>query len=453
MNATLLRARPMFCLLSDVCHSGMLPAIKNACLPVVVVVLALSVGPSAVGENRAAGQSWHRFRGPNGTGTVEADTVPAQWSNDDYNWKTELPGVGHSSPAIWNRRVFVTSAVDGGRQRIVLCLSTVDGRILWSRRFQSTPHRKHARNSFASPSPAVDAERVYVSWSAPEELTLMALSHDGQVVWRRNLGPYKSQHSCGTSPIRFGDLVILGNDQDGQSSLVAVDARTGEDRWRVPRRSERVAYSTPAVYEADDGPQLIFNSGAHGISSIDPQTGRTLWELDVFDKRTVSSPVVAGDLIVGTCGSGGGGNYLIALEPGSRDAVRPPKVRYKIKRNAPYVPTPLAYENRLYLWADNGVVSCLRLDDGKLVWRKRVGGTYSGSPICVAGRLYAISDEGDVVVLATGEKFQLLGKNSLGEPSRSTPAVADGTLYLRTYSHLFSVGGKRPVAQRPARTP
>jgi len=394
-------------------------------------------------------QEWHRFRGPNGSGISEAATVPATWTAEDYNWKVKLPGIGHSSPAVWEDRIFLTSAEDKGRRRIVVCLSTADGSILWSKTFDSTTHKKHPRNSFASPSPAVDAKRVYVSWSVPKRLTLMALSHDGSVVWNRDLGPYKSQHSCGTSPIVYGDMVILGDDQDGASSLIAVDARTGATRWRTERNSERVAYSTPFVYRGDTKPQLIFASGAHGLSSIDPASGRTLWELDVFDKRTVSSPQAIDGLIFGTCGSGAGGNYLAAVEPGNLDSSRPPRLRYKITRNAPYVPTPIAKNGRIFLWADNGVVSCLRANDGKLIWRKRVGGTYSGSPICVRDRLYCISDGGDAVVLAASDQYQLFGRHSLGEPSRSTPAVAGGVMYLRTYAHLFSLGGHEAVARRP----
>jgi len=398
----------------------------------------------------ASAQDWHRFLGPNGTGRVEAESVPVSWTEADFKWKTKLPGVGHSSPAIWKDRAFLTSAVDEGRERIVICIAVADGSIVWTRRFSSTPHKKHARNSFASPSPAVDDQRVYVSWSAPEKLTLMALSHDGEPIWDRDLGPYQSQHSCGTSPIRYRDMVILGNDQDGASSLIALEAATGEERWRVERKTDRVSYATPAIWKGDGEDQLIFNSSSHGISGIDPETGRTLWELSVFDKRTVSSPVLTDDLIFGTCGSGAGGNYVVALEPGRRDGSKPPKIRYEVRRNAPYVPTPIAKDGLLYLWADNGVVSCVRLEDGELVWRERVGGTYSGSPICVNDRLYAISDEGEVVVLATGQTYRLLAKNPLGEPSRSTPAVADGTMYLRTYSHLIAIGGDRAVARADA---
>lgn len=407
-------------------------------------------------------QEWTRFRGPNGTGISTAKEIPITWTEAEINWRTRLPGVGHASPVIWGNRVFVLSAENDTAQRIVLCLDTEDGHILWEQRYASTVHHKHARNSFASATPALDAEHVYVCWSTPERYTLLALTHEGEQVWERDLGPYVSQHSCGTSPIVYEDLVILANDQDGAdrenpdvngtSFLIAVDRRTGATRWQTPRRSEQVAYSTPCVYHPPGGPpQLIFNSGAHGITSIDPATGKVNWEIDVLDKRSVSSPVIAGGLIFGTTGSGGGGNYVAAVKPGTVDGSQAPELVYRVDSQAPYVPTPIAVGELLFLWSDAGVVTCLRAASGETLWRQRVGGSFSGSPVCVDGKLYAIDDDGTVVVLAAAEEYRLLGRTNLGEESRSTPAISGGRMYLRTYSHLISVGGtKRTEAQPPA---
>jgi outer membrane protein assembly factor BamB len=406
-------------------------------------------------------QEWTRFRGPNGTGISTAKGIPVSWTEEEINWRTRLPGVGHASPVIWGDRVFLLSAENDTAQRIVLCLDADSGRILWEQRYASSVHTKHARNSFASATPAVDEQRVYVCWSCPERYTLLALTHDGEPVWERDLGPYVSQHSCGTSPIVYEDLVILANDQDGAdrehpevqgtSFLIAVDRRTGETRWQTPRRSEQVAYSTPCVYQPPDGPpQLIFNSGAHGITSIDPATGHVNWEIDVLDKRSVSSPIIAGGLIFGSTGSGGGGNYVAAVRPGSSDGRLAPQLVYRIDNQAPYVPTAIAVGELLFLWSDGGIVTCLHAATGKTLWRQRVGGSFSGSPICVDGKLYAIDDDGTVVVLAAAEEYKLLGRTNLGEESRSTPAVAGGRMYLRTYSHLISVGGPKDKELPPA---
>ncbi|HEV3025613.1 MAG TPA: PQQ-binding-like beta-propeller repeat protein, partial [Pirellulales bacterium] len=398
----------------------------------------------------AAGQEWTRFRGPNGTGISEATTVPTAWTEDDYNWKVSLPGIGHSAPVMWGEKLFLTSALEDTGTRAVLCLNAADGSTLWEKRFKSKVHPKHLLNSFASATPAVDDQRVYVVWSTPEEYTLMALDHEGEVAWQRPLGRFWGEHSCGTSPIVFDDLVVIaadqglskGNPPEAASFLVAVDRQNGEIRWKVDRRTEHVAYSTPCVYVPEGGrPQLIFNSGAHGISSIDPASGDTLWELDVLDKRSVSSPVISGGLIFGSTGSGGGGNYVAALRPpGGPD--EKPKLEYEVKESAPYVPSLLAFGPWVFLWSDAGVVSCLRAADKKKLWQERVGGTFYGSPVCVNGRLYCMNEDGEVVVLAAAEKYQLLGRNPLGEGSHSTPAVAGGRMYLRTYTHLMSIGGQ-----------
>lgn len=390
----------------------------------------------------ARAQEWTRFRGPNGTGISDAKTIPTEWTEADFNWNVPLPGVGHSSPVIWGDKIFLTSADADDATRIVLAVSTKDGHELWSRRYASTVHTKHTLNSFASPTPAVDAERVYVVWSSPEEYTVRAFTHDGQEAWHRPLGPFESQHSCGTSPIVYGELLIVGNDQDGASFLVALNAKTGEVAWQSPRKSREVAYSTPCVFRSTTGAdELIFNSGAHGVSSVNPLTGAANWEIDVFDKRSVSSPVLAGDLIVGTCGSGGGGNYVVAVRPGSIDGAIKPELAYKITKSAPYVPTPIASDGLLFLWSEQGVVSCIEAETGKTLWTNRVGGKFYGSPICVDRRLMSMSDDGKLVVVAAGPEFEVLARNPIGEGSHATPAVADGVLYLRTFSHLASIGG------------
>lgn len=399
-----------------------------------------------IAAQSAQSQEWTRFRGPNGTGISEAEGIPTVWTEEDYNWTAELPGIGHSSPVLWGDKIFLTSAREEGAIRTVLCLSAADGRILWSKDYESTPHAKHARNSFASPTPAVDSERVYVAWSAPEKYTLLALDHYGNPAWDRDLGPYISQHSCGTSPILYDNMVVIGNDQDapGESFLLAVDSHTGEDRWRTPRKSARVAYSTPCVYRPADGEeQLIFNSMAHGISGIDPTDGATLWEREVFDKRSVSSPIVVAGNVFGSCGSGAGGNYVVAVRPGDAAKNIETEEAYRVDRQAPYVPTPVAKGELVFLWSDKGIVTCINARTGESLWQERIRGNFSGSPIRVGDALYCISDDGDVFVLAATDEFKQLAKIPLGETSRSTPAVADGTLYLRTESHLFSVGGKK----------
>ncbi|MGH7377723.1 MAG: PQQ-binding-like beta-propeller repeat protein, partial [Candidatus Methylomirabilales bacterium] len=389
-------------------------------------------------------QEWTRFRGPDGSGLSGATTIPAGWSESSCNWRVKLPGIGHSAPVLWGEKVFLTSAEGEGAERLVLCLRAADGSTAWARRYASKTFKKHQRNSYATSTPATDAERVYAVFSTPEAYHLRALDHTGGEVWSRDLGPYTSNHGDGASPVVFEDLVVLGNEQDGESFLIALDRKTGETRWKTSRATANTAYATPAVYREGDRPALLFSSQAHGVYSVDARTGEPIWEAKVFDKRAVSSPIFAGGLAIGTCGSGGGGSYAVGVRPGGKGDVAGSRVAWKLTRAIPYVPSPIAKGDLLFLWGDMGIVTCAEISTGKVLWQNRVGGNYSGSPVCAGERIYCISDDGEAVVIAASREYKLLARNPLGEASRSTPAVAGGRMYLRTESHLISVGGRKP---------
>jgi outer membrane protein assembly factor BamB len=393
---------------------------------------------------RCPAQEWTRFRGPNGSGISPAKTIPTAWTEKDFNWKIELPGSGHSSPVLWGEKIFLTSGDEAGGKLFVLCVSTADGRLLWQRDFPLKRHHKHDYNSFASGSPAADEHGVYICWTEPEHFRLMALDHGGKALWQEDLGPFASQHGGGTSPIVYQDAVILANEQDGDSFLIAVNAATGETRWKTPRKTSQTAYSTPCVFQPKDGPAaLIFNSQSHGISAIAPENGKVLWEYgDAFDKRSVSSPVVAGDLIIGSCGSGGGGNYVVAVRPSDPSRNRKPELAYAIRRSAPYVPTSVAVGERLFLWSEGGIVSCVQAVSGEIKWQERIEGNFFSSPVWIDGRLFCVSTRGQVVVIEASDRFHVLAKNNVGELTHSTPAVAGGRMYIHTSRHLVSVGGK-----------
>ncbi len=398
-----------------------------------------------VSGSRLGAEQWSRFRGSSGAGIGNATTVPVKWTEKDYNWKVRLPGVGHSSPVLWGSRIFLTCADNKTATRMILCLGTADGGIVWQRDYPSRLYRHHRDNSFASSTPAVDAQGVYVTWTTPDEVTLLALSHNGHEKWRRNLGPFKSMHGSGTSPIVFDALVILANDQRGRAFLLAVERKTGRTRWQVERRSGLTPASTPCIYRPEAGaPELIFTSTAHGITSVDPSSGRINWEVeDVFLDRCVGSPVFAHGLVIASYGFGNRGTRLVAVRPGSKDKNIDPKLVYDITKSVPLVPTPLVKDDLLFLWADDGYVTCVHVATGEQIWRERVGGSFYGSPVCVNDRLYCISKKGDVVVLAASDEFRLLARVPLGELSYATPAVSKGVMYIRTCSHLISLGGKK----------
>ncbi len=392
----------------------------------------------------AIAEPWPLFRGPDGSAQSEATTIPATWTTDDYNWRVKLPGTGHSSPVILGNRVFVTCAVDQDATRIIRCLDTADGGLVWKQSFPSAPHSKHQFNGYASSTPAVDRDRVYTMWATPEQFTVLALDTEkGHEVWRRELGPFASEHGFGASPILFEDLLIVPNDQDGESFIVALDRVAGKTRWKAERRTGWAAFSTPCIFRPPRGkPQLILTSQAHGISALSPYDGKPIWEVGPFEQRAVNSPMIAGGLVFASCGSGGVGKQMFAVRPGNPDEGIEAEVAYELEKPLPYVCTPVAHGELLFLWFDKGIVTCLDAPTGKIHWQERVGGDFFGSPVRVADRIYCISRKGEVVVLAAAGEFELLGRIDLEEPSHSTPAIADGVMYLRTASHLMSIGGK-----------
>jgi outer membrane protein assembly factor BamB len=411
-----------------------------------VGVLAWAVLPAIA----SWGQEWTRFRGSDGQGISKATTIPVKWTQADYNWKIALPGGGHSSPVIWADKVFVTSGDQKAGLGILLAIRVSDGQIAWREDFTLSRYRVNTLNSYATTTPAVDADHVYVLWPTDSETILAAFDHDGNEVWRRTLEGVHCQHGAGSSPIVVGDVVVFSHEHESQSTKaksawIAVDRETGQTRWTLERKtSNKTSYSTPCVYPRDTKPQIIFASFAHGLTSVNPQTGTVIWEVpDAFTSRVVASPVFADGLIIGTCGDFGRGKRLIAIRPGSADKSSPPAAAYKIDGNfMPYVPTCLAKDGLLFMFDDVGYVSCLRSNTGEQLWRERPAKKFYGSPVWVDGKLYCIATTGDVVVVKAAADYELLAVNPLGEKSHSTPAVAGGRMYLRTFSHLFSLGSK-----------
>lgn len=305
----------------------------------------------------------------------------------------------------------------------------------------SKHHENHTLNSFASGTPTTDGKRVYVLFASDEQLLVLAYDFNGKQIWKQDLGPFhqnKDQvHGCGTSPIVFEDVVILANQQDGPASVVALDAETGEVRWQNDRKLRSTAHSTPLVSGNRNSPQLFFSNTGDGISSLDPRTGKVLFRADVLNARCISSPVVVGNLVVATCGGGGRGQYLAAIPTDSHGDLAEANTTWIRKRNVPYVPTPIVFDEHLFLWGDNGVVVCLEPEKGNELWSERVGGNYWGSPVCVDGKLYCTAVDGTVTVIDAASKYKLYGKSQLGEDCHATPAIADGRMFIRGFEHCF----------------
>lgn len=390
-------------------------------------------------------QEWTRFRGPNGSGIGQAQGLPDAWTEQDFRWKTKLPGSGHSSPVLWGDKLFITSGDEKTGGRTVLCLSADDGKEHWRREFPAAAHKKHQKNSFATSTPAVDAQHVYCCWGTPAELVFLALDHAGQDVWRRDLGPYIGNHGAGASPIVFEDLVILPNDKDKQGFIVAVDRLTGQDRWKLPRQGTRASYSTPCIQQLEgQNPTLILTDWEQGVTAVDVRSGVKKWEVEVFGqdeaKRAIGSPVLYKDLILSTCGFYTSTKLLVALRADA-DQTTAAEV-FRLDRAVSHIPTPVVYNDLLFLWADNGIVTCADAATGETHWQKRLGGVFSGSPIVVDGRLLAVSEAGDLISLSASKTYSELGRTPLNDVCRSTPAVSGGLLYIHTASHVICLGPK-----------
>ena len=409
----------------------------------------------------SSAQDWTRFRGPNGSGISTATNFPLKWTPDDYNWQIDLPIIGSSSPVLWGKRLYLMGDHSDGRQRSVLCINTDSGRILWRRDYPVKRHGfLHWDNDFTSATPCVDEHGVILVWSSPEQLQVTALSLDGEKMWQRELGPYKGLHGSSNSPILAGGMVVLANDQmdpkrfdwylpkgtnmdPGKSFLIGLDRKTGKTRWKVDRRSELAGYATPCIRRSGGRTEVVFSSTAHGITAVDLKSGRISWEIDgIWDNRTVSSPQLFGDLVFGSFGKGLSGQRLVAVRP-EKPGSRKGELVYDIRKSVPLVPSFVVKDGLLYLWTDSGIVTCVDAATGKEHWRERVGGEFYSSPIWIEGRLYCISKYGQIVVLAASKKFEVLARMELDEKTFATPAVANGVMYLRTQSRLYSVGKSR----------
>lgn len=396
----------------------------------------------------AHAENWPQFRGIGGTGVSLQKGIPTSWSQGDYAWDVAIVGSGHGSPIVWGDHVFLSSSEDDGAIRWLFCLDAKTGQQRWARMIgmnRSKPQNQ--KGSHASSTPATDGERVYVLFADKENYFAAAYDYSGNLVWRRILGPFESQHSLGVSPIVVEDQVIVCNDQDGPSSIYALDKFTGATRWVTPRafRGQSTSYSTPLVWRDGEGaPELICASGPLGISSLDLRTGVPKWHSGEFPLRTVASPVYGGGLLIASCGQGGRYGVLqIAVDPRSRDENGLAKIVWRREKLIPYVPTPIVYGDYLFDWTDQGIIACVDLKTGDDVWQKRLGGNFTSSLLCIDGKIYAVEESGKVSIIEAGPEFKELGNADLGDACYATPAVSNGRLYLRTFSRLKCLEAKK----------
>jgi outer membrane protein assembly factor BamB len=399
---------------------------------------------AAMVDSLSAAEDWPRFRGVNGAGISSSSEIPSEWTEDDYKWVADLPGSGNSSPVIWQNQIYVTAADEKSQRRFLICINKSDGNEQWRAEVSFSKYKTHKNNNFASSTPAVDGEHVYQLWHSPDQTSLIAYDHAGEEVWRYELGSYKHGQGGATSPIVAGDLVVVAHDHSENSFLVAVDAATGKERWKVPREGKRACYSTPCVRTtAADKQELVFVHCYEGVIGLDSETGQQNWHIDPFGResqRALASPIVAENLVIAGSGAIAGDRQMVAIDiDESGDKVKATEAYHLIKQS-PHVPSPLVIGDRLYLWNDGGIATCCELARGDVIWQNRVGGNYFSSPIAIGDRIFSIDTTGEVVVIAANDKFKVLARNSMGESSRASMATSDNVLFVRTDTKLFAIG-------------
>lgn len=386
---------------------------------------------------------WTRFRGADGSGVDLYGSAPVSWDSTDFRWEIPLPGKGNASPVVWGNTIFVTSSDDEKDLGYAVALDERNGKMLWKKEFIVTDLSMHPDNNLAAPSPAVDESQVYFIWYSKGKTELTALAHDGTFQWEAAFDGIECRHGGGSSLMLTDKFVVFTREQENfstlKSSWVAVDKRTGTTVWELERESVKAnSFSTPAlVNTVKQQPQLIFTSQAHGITSVDPETGKVLWERKkMFTTRVVASPIFSDGLIVG-CHKGK--TVVFDMNPGANQSAD--TARYVLPRNiSPYVPTPIVVGDLLFLYMDNGTVACVILESGELLWKERPAGAIYGSPICVDGNLYCITKAGEVLVIRADSTYQLLGIHALGDGSFSTPVMSRSGMVFRTFTKLMLLG-------------
>ena len=407
--------------------------VRRACVPCVALLAAaaLSLPLDA--------QDWRQFRGPTGQGLAEASGLPLEWdAAKNVAWKTFVPGRGWSSPVVAHGRVWLTTAVTQGRH-VSLRLVSFDSESGRAAQDVEVFRKRdtellNAKNSHASPTPVVDDERVYVHFGSEGTA---AVTLDGTIVWRKRYGCH-TQHGNGGSPVRYANLVIFTCDGFDAAYIVALDARTGKERWKTWRRQPwSQAYATPLVIRVGDADQVV-SPAAHYAAAYDPATGKEIWRVRYDDGfSNVPRPVFARGLVFITTGFHQ--PALLAVRPDGKGDVTRTQVVWRLARGVPFTPSPLVAADHLYMVSDIGILSCVAAETGTIVWQHRVPGNYSASPVMADGVIYLQSEEGVTTVIRPGSSFQAVAVNRLDGPVLASMAVAGRSLYIRAGEHLYRI--------------
>jgi outer membrane protein assembly factor BamB len=398
----------------------------------------------SAGLTARAVEDWPEFRGPGAQGHADAAKLPLVWDRtNNVTWRTALPGEGWSSPVIGGNRIWMTTATDGGRSFRALCVDRDSGKLLHDVELftRDAPMAIHDKNSHASPTPVLEAGRVYVNFGTTGTAALDA--NTGAILWRNTELQLDHMTGPGSSPVLYRNLIVLTCDGTNVQYVAALDKETGRLAWKTPRSGEltvpsdrRKAFCTPLVVSVDGADQLII-PGAFWAYAYEPLTGKEIWKLRTPGYSTTPRPV-AGDGLV-FIGTGFDVPQLWAVRLGGRGELADTQVAWKNDKKMPLKPSPLRVGNRLYVVSDTSTASCLDPATGQPIWQQRLTGNFSASPLYATGRIYFFSEEGKTTVVAPGDTFQQLAVNELGERIMASPAVSGDALFVRTDQALYRI--------------
>ncbi len=405
-------------------------------------------------------ENWPNWRGPSGDGISLEKGIPVKWSpTENIAWRVAIPGKGHSSPVVWGNKVFLTTCLPEKEQRLLLCLDQRTGKKLWQKVVLNSPLETiHPLNSRASGTPATDGQHVFVTFMkaddrkipapnvgtqrliTPGKIIVAAYDLDGEQKWKINVGDFISAHGFNTCPVLFEDLVIINGDHDGDAYLVALERKTGRERWRIERENKTRSYATPIIREIGGRTQMIL-SGSLCVASYDPHNGKRHWIVDGPTEQFVASMVYNGEYVFVTAGYPE--RHILAIRPDGSGNVTDTHVAWRTNRGAAYVPSPIFEGPYLLVVADSGIASCFNAKTGKRHWMERLPGGHSPSTVSADGLVYFTSDRGVTTIVRPGKMFNIIARNELEEQISASPAISQGQIFLRTHQHLYCIGSKK----------
>ncbi len=401
-----------------------------------------------------AADHWTQFRGSAGNGHGDAAGLPVQFSETEkVKWKTPIHGKAWSSPVIWGGQVWLTTATEDGTTLGVVCVDKETGKVLRDEVLfrVATPQFCHKFNSYASPTPVIEEGRIYVTFGSPGTACLDTKT--GAKLWERTDFVCNHYRGAGSSPIVWGDLLIMNFDGSDAQFIVALDKKTGKTAWRTERSVDhqdltpdgkvkdegdyRKAFSTPEVIDVGGQPVLV-SSGAKAHYGYDPKTGKELWRYEDLGNHSAATRPVAGFGMV-FIPAGFGKAQVLALKLGGSGVLGPDALAWSLKKAVPNKPSLLLIGELLYAINDGGIATCVEAKTGTTVWSERIGGNFSAAPIYADGRIYACNEEGKVTALAVGREFKVLGESQLANGFMASPAASGKALFLRTKTDLYRI--------------